>query len=302
MRPHSFPDQQGFAGLTLVDGSTWGIVAGDEMAAAICSRLTEAMQLRLYHAPIYWLIVLTNGNGFNADTAPDGLGDYIQGYVPWTFLPSDADRTVTCIVSHTRNNDILINQLIQLSLVIAQQAQTQGGFLLHGALIERDGWGIILAGPGRVGKTTASRRLPFPWRSLSDDATLVVRSVDGSYWAHPWPTWSYFMSGGRGGTWNVSHAVPLKAIFFLKQDQQDRVEPVATGQSACLLVELAEHTSWSMAHGKGKEVARAFRLQRFENICTLVKGVSCYQLCLSLKGAFWDEIERVITKLETVKL
>ena len=92
----------------------------------------------------------------------------------------------------------------------------------------------------------------------------------------------------------MNHAVPLKAIFFLQQAQLDRVEPIFPGQSVCLLVELAEHTSWSMAHGKGKEVARTLRLQRFENICDLVKDVPCYNLHLSLDGAFWKEIERVI--------
>jgi len=294
MKLHSFPDQKGCAGVTLVDGSTWGIVAGDEMAAAICSRFADTMQLHFYQEPIYRLFVVTNGNDKYTDTAPLDQKSRFVEFVPWMFLPTDNNRTVTCLLSHTRNNDILINQLIQLSLVIAQQTQILGGVLLHSALIEKDGWGILLAGPGGVGKTTASRRLPSPWRSLSDDAALVVRSTDGSYWAHPWPTWSYCMSGGRGGTWDVNHAVPLKAIFFLQQAQLDRVEPIFPGQSVCLLVELAEHTSWSMAHGKGKEVARTLRLQRFENICDLVKDVPCYNLHLSLDRAFWKEIERVI--------
>ena len=104
------------------------------------------------------------------------------------------------------------------------------------------------------------------------------------------------MSGGSGGTWDVEHAVPLKAIFFLQQAHQDRVEPVATGQSVCLLVELAEHTSWSMSHRLGKDERRAIRLQRFENICSLVTTMPCYRLHLSLNGAFWEAIERVVTE------
>jgi hypothetical protein len=93
----------------------------------------------------------------------------------------------------------------------------------------------------------------------------------------------------------VSHAVPLKGIFFLEQAQQDRIEPVGAGYSVPLLVELAEQSSWSMAHGQGKDVARALRLQRFENICVLVQALSCYRLHLSLDGVFWEEIERVIS-------
>jgi SynChlorMet cassette protein ScmC len=282
----------------LADGSAWGIVAGDEMAAAICSRLAEAMQLRPYHAPAYQLLVLTDTSGVYADTAPVGRESRLQGYVPWTFLLSDNDHIVTCIVPPAQNSDILFNQLLHLSLVVVRQTQARGGLLLHAALAERDGWGVILAGRGRVGKTTASRRLTSPWRSLCDDATLVVRDERGAYWAHPWPTWSNFMSGGPGGTWDVEHAVPLKAIFFLEQAQQDGVEPVATGQSVCLLVELAEHTSWFMAHGQERDVARKLRLQRFENICSLVKTMASYRLHLSLDGAFWEAIEHVVNEEE----
>jgi SynChlorMet cassette protein ScmC len=109
------------------------------------------------------------------------------------------------------------------------------------------------------------------------------------------------MSGGPGGTWDVSHAVPLKAIFFLQQDQQDRVEPVTPGQAVCLLVELTEHTSWSMAHGQGRDAARKLRLQRFENICSLAQSISCYHLHLSLEGSFWEEIEGVVNSKQGKK-
>ena len=282
---------QSVTGLALADGTNWGIAGGNEEAQRIVFLLADAMQMRPNKVLAYQLLVLTEGHGVYT---PAQVDHRLAATAPWTVLPPDDDNTFTCIVSFTRNDDMLANQLLQLSLVIARQAQDRGGFLLHGALAEKSGSSVILAGPGGVGKTTASRRLPSSWRSLSDDATLIVCDEEGAYWAHPWPTWSCFMSGGRGGTWDVNHAVPLKAIFFLQQAGQDRVEPVAYGQSVCRLVELAEHTSWSMAHGTGKKVARTLRLKRFENICDLVKVVPCYNLYLSLDGSFWDEIERVI--------
>jgi SynChlorMet cassette protein ScmC len=282
--------------LLLADGSTWGIVAGDDEAADICSRLAEAMQLRSHNIPAFRLLVLTDGNGASAN--PTYVDHRLQIAVPWTFLPPKEDNTYTLICSPARDNDMLANQLMQLSLIIAQQSQTRGGFLLHGALIEKDGWGVILAGPGGVGKTTASFRLRSPWRSLSDDATLVVRDKNGTYWAHAWPTWSNFMLEGKGGTWDVEHAVELKAIFLLVQAQNDRIEPIGAGHSVSLLVELTEQASWSMAHGQGGDMARALRLQRFENICSLAKSMRCYHLHLSLDGAFWEEIEGVIAEKE----
>jgi SynChlorMet cassette protein ScmC len=286
-----FPEQS--AGLVLADGSIWGIVGGDEKTSTIVSQFSAAMQLCPHYAPSCWLLVLTDGECTYGNSIY--IGHNSQVPVTRIFLPPAEGDTFMCIVFTARKKDALANQLIRLSLFIAQQTQARGGFLLHGALIAKDGWGVILAGPGGVGKTTASRRLPSSWRSLSDDATLVVCDEKGAYWAHPWPTWSNFMAGGPGGTWDVSHAVQLKAVFFLQQAQQDWIEPIGAGQSVSLLVELTEQASWSMAHGQGKDAARALRLQRFENICALVKVVSSYHLHLSLDGAFWDEIERVVT-------
>lgn len=289
--------EQFVACLSMADGSTWGIAAGDEKASAIVARLADVMQLWPHRAPSYRLFILTDDNSVSIGLPFIDHGIQISAKRP--FLPHGEDDTFTFIVSPARNNDILANQLVQLSLVIARRSQDRGGFLLHGALTEKDGKGVILAGPGGVGKTTASRRLPSSWRSLSDDATLVVRDEKGVYWAHPWPTWSRLMSGGPGGTWDVNHAVPLKAILFLNQAKRDWVKPVAAGQSVCLLVELTEHTSWSMSHTLGEDEARVIRLQRFENICALAQVIPCYHLQVSLNGAFWEEIDRVVTEQDT---
>ena len=283
------------AGVTLADGSTWGIAAGDEQASAIVSHLTEAMQLRPHSEPEYRLLVLTDGRNVPPNFTP--LAHKFSGPVLWDFLPAGGDNTITCVVSPARGGDIMANQLLQLSLVIARQVQFRGGFLLHGALMEENGRGVILAGPGGVGKTTASRRLPLSWRSLSDDETLVVRDKRGKYWAHPWPTWSNFMSGGQGGIWDVERAVPLKAIFFMEQAQHDGVKCLGVGASACLLVESAKQASCPMPYSLSDDEVRAIHLQCFDNICVAVKFVPCYHLRLSLQGVFWKEIERVIQKI-----
>ncbi len=173
-------------------------------------------------------------------------------------------------------------------------AQARGAALLHGALAEREGRGVVLAGPGGVGKTTLSRRMALPWHSLSDDATLVVRDAQGAYWAHPWPTWSQFITDGPGGTWDVQHAVPLRGIFFLARAERDLAERVGAGHAVTLLVEVAEQAWWGMTPHMSNEEKRASRLQRFDNICALAKAVPCYRLDFTLTGEFWREIERVM--------
>jgi len=183
---------------------------------------------------------------------------------------------------------------MHLSLLIVRDAQTRGGMLLHGALAERESAGIILAAGGGTGKTTASGRLPFPWRSLCDDMTLVVRDSQGKYWAHPWPTWSRFMWGGPGGSWDVQHAVPLKGIFFLDRAEEDRVEPVGQGEAVSLLVGYAQEASVLMTRRLGREEKRSVHLEWFANICDLVQVIPTYLLHLSFTGAFWQEIEQTL--------
>jgi hypothetical protein len=274
--------------LVLADGSRWVLAAGDEEAASIVSQLGCAMQLRMttgaieppHHGNLCRLLVQVDMHTSVADC-----------YAP---LPSEDDGFAVCVWRPCNHSDGLYIQLMQLSLVIARDVQARGGVLIHGALAERDGIGVILAAPGGTGKTTASNRLLAPWRSLCDDATLVVRDPQGNYWAHPWPTWSRFLEGGPGGTWDVQSAVPVKGIFFLAQAVEDRVERVGPGHAVSLLVECAEQTSQLMARGLSKEETRALHLERFNNLCALARVVPTHVLHISLTGAFWQEIEQML--------
>ncbi len=268
------------AGLTLADGTAWGVRAGDEGSHAIVSRLTEIMQLGHWASPDPQVIVSVQAEGAQRSALPPG-----------------ADCGVAiCPVLASRDADMLAVQVMLVGSLIARQAECRGGLLLHGALAERDRCGVILAGPGGIGKTTACRRLQPPWRSLCDDATLVVRDQGGTYWGHPWPTWSNFMWGGPGGSWDVQHAVPLRAIFFLTQAQKDHLESVETAQAVCLLLKSAEQTLRPMMRGLGEDEIRAHRLLRFDNVCALARAVPCYQLRLSHDGAFWKQLECAIAE------
>jgi SynChlorMet cassette protein ScmC len=191
-------------------------------------------------------------------------------------------------------DDLWARVMVRLSSLIALTVEREGGLLVHGALAERDGFGVVLAGPGGIGKSTISRRLPPPWRSLSDDATLIVRDGDGAYWAHPWPTWSRFMFGGPGGTWDVEHAVPLRGIFFLFQDTSSWTERVGSSEAAALLVESAEQILGHIQSMIAQDDLRALRLRRFDNISGMVHTVPCYLLHVDHEGPFWEVIDRPI--------
>ena len=292
--------------LVLADGSRWVIAAGDEQAASIVSQLGDAMQLRMM-SPSASLTPATFGTSRTGAVEPPHQGIVrrllvlVAAHNPeappatcYAPLAFEDDGFAVCVLRSFTHSDGLYIQLMELSLIFARDAQTRGAVLLHGALAEKAGAGVILAAPGGTGKTTASVRLPAPWRSLCDDATLIMRDTQGSYWAHPWPTWSRFLWGESGGSWDVQNAVPLKGIFFLSRAVEDRVETIGPGHAVSLLVECAKQASQLIARGLSKEETRAMNLERFNNLCALARAVPAHILSISLTGAFWQEIERML--------
>jgi SynChlorMet cassette protein ScmC len=275
-------------GLVLADGSRWEITAGDEEAASIVSQLGRAMQLR----------VTAGASEPPRDDHPSRLLVQVDAHtsVPNCYVPlaSENDGVVVCILSPCDHWGGPFVNLVRLSLVFAREAQTRGGVLIHGALAERAGNGVILVAPGGTGKTTASNRLPTPWRSLCDDTTLVVRDPQGNYRAHPWPTWSRFLDGGPGGTWDVQNAVPVRGIFCLAQADEDRLARVGPGRAVSLLGEFVEQVSTFMTPGLLDEEVQALHLERFNNLCALARVVPAHVLHISLTGAFWQEIDQAL--------
>ena len=279
------------AGLALADGTNWDIIAANERAYDVVSALANAMQLQPpeksvqkkshYHT---FLRLIAHVEGYKTDPA--------KLFTKMHLTVEGQDTIHTLIFKE--NHEMPVQQLMHLSMVICRDAQYRGGVLLHGALSEWNGNGVILAGPGGRGKTTASKRLPHNWQSFCDDATLVVCDHKGGYWAHPWPTWSAFMFNGPGGTWDVQHAVPLKGIFFLEQAHEDALKPLGIAQSVCLLNESAEQAHCFISIHSEKNELRGIRLLRFNNICSLAKTVPSYVLRLGRDGAFWEDIEQAL--------
>lgn len=300
--------------LTLADGTWLTLHAGDAEAVRVVSFFAEAARLAPAPATLppgaRRLLAMTEDHGQRSSATTEAS-------VVCPLEPSDAPRSrrvrrvagpgiVAPIPEPFTEEQWFWQQLVRLSACIARETQPRGGVLLHSGLAQaphlRCGAGILLAGRSGVGKSTASTRLPLPWRSLADDVTLVVRDGGGVYWAHPWPTWSWFFGKEDhrpgGGTWDVQQAVPLRAIFVLEQGDEDRAEPLGPGHAVALLAELARQTSQWLPRGTPLDEVVAFNLQRFENLCALVQAVPTYLLHVSLNGAFWTEIERVMCEGE----
>jgi SynChlorMet cassette protein ScmC len=205
-----------------------------------------------------------------------------------------AGRGLSCWLGPARDRHAEVLRMERITTAIAEQSLARGGLLLHGALAVRAGAGFILAGPSGIGKSTASRRLPAPWKSLSDDCVLVVRDPDGLHWAHPWPTWSLLRDSGPTESWPVEQAVPLKALLFLRHSRCDRTEPVTATPAAALIVESAVQLARTVMFTPEGNANRAICAKYLRAAWALAAAVPAFRLHIGLNGRFWDEIERTV--------
>jgi len=275
--------------LNLADGSQWNIHAGDAQALQIVSQLGKVMQLsRGGNAGRTLWVTVNHTDSVKKPISKD----------PVITVPPDVRPPLrTCVLSPPIDRDMLTIQMMRLSLEIVRDVQSRGGLLLHGALAENGSMGVILTGPGQVGKTTASRRLPPPWHSLCDDATLIVNDRKGDHHAHPWPTWSRLYSGGPGGSWDVQRAVPLQAIFFLAQSPDNRVSHINTGQAIAMLMESVQQVSRPMTRNLKESDIHAFHREQLAAASRVAHVIPIYMLHINRNGNFWKEIERVTSDM-----
>ena len=272
--------------LNLADGSSWTIVGKDNRGAVISRLLAKTMRLQPSTQTTQDFLILSKSSTTRGTAQPIFSEKTLQSILE--------NNKTTCQLGPSNDHATLVVQLLELSQIFCSKAEERGGVSIHGALAEKNGNGIILAGQGDVGKTTASRRLPSPWCSLSDDSSLIVLDKKNNYRAHPWPTWSSLISGEKIQTWDVQFSVPLKAIFILSQSKIDKVEQIGKGQAICLLNEAVDQAWWGLDARLRDKEKHALRLQRFNNICKLVNSIPTYLLHISKNGSFWKEIEKVI--------
>ena len=201
---------------------------------------------------------------------------------------------IVCEIGHSRRHELDIIKMWTALYGIYLRSFDSGGLILHGALAERNGSGVLLAGPGGAGKSTLSRRLPPHWRALSDDQSLVVLDDQNRYLAHPVPTWSDHLWHGSEQIWNIQYHVPLAAIFFIEQAASDKIVPIGQGQAAVRIndscTEAINPVWWHMDRKEKTDIKKKI----FDNASNMARTVPAYILRNSLNGCFWDEMEKVL--------
>jgi SynChlorMet cassette protein ScmC len=277
---------------TTVTGTACTLIAGNEAAIPVVRFMTAAMGLSEY----LWdesqaCLESVSRLQIHVRNEPMDL------LLPGTGRIYENGNSIVCCINPAADRDLLATQMIWLSPFFIQSIVFKGGALIHGALAERNGEGVIFAGPGGIGKTTVSKRLPHPWRSLSDDMTLIERDANGEYRAHPWPTWSRFMWGGEGGTWNIQDSVLLRAIFVLEPGEHTRIQETGTGQSVMMLQEVADQASFFAFDSIDRNRARRHQIERFDGLCAISQKVPTGILHASLNAPFADILSPFIDRI-----
>ncbi len=266
--------------LKLTETLRYTIVATDKESEAFVDKLAEIMQLERGEETGRKILVCVK--------------EHERGEKK-LIIPEDAGEPILCILNEADNDEMFNIQVERIARAVVVDATNKGGMLIHGALCSLRGSGVIMAGPGTVGKSTASRRLPEPWISFCDDATIILPDGNGGFSANPWPTWSRFYMQGPGGSWKVEEKIPLKAIFFLEQSPDDSVRPLDKVHAKTMIIDTLEHVSRSniLTAREKEDMVKNF----IRRANSLAGSVPAFKLHVSLTGEFFKEMEKVLLSM-----
>jgi len=290
--------------LQLADGCCWGIRACEEtrqwadefgriMGMGTCDGIPDA-SLRLLRvapcpgrgAPPWWIPPAGYpGEGWRVRISP--------GFELWSH--PEVKETIGGLGEY-RDRESILYQMRFALYPLYEDTVLQEGLPIHAALLAYEGRGILLAGRSEVGKSTACRRVPVPWKALGDDLALIVRDASGRYHAHALPTWSAVRNGLHDGTWDVGRSVPLAGIFFLFQAGADETVYPGRGAASVMLDSASMMVFRSVNSLTDPVDGSPLRRNVYSNAASMVSSVPCFILRLSLTGRFWEKIEEVLEK------
>jgi SynChlorMet cassette protein ScmC len=281
--------------LALGDGSNWHISSDKEMAPFV-SKFAKISRLReckpSYSSEIAFSKYKPEMTDANSLKKISEWNLYKYRYIH-IWLQKNFEKAF-CEIKES--SEITVQYLsMWFSLQpIYQKSISLGGLPLHAGLAELDGKAILFAAPGGTGKSTCCRRLPGHWKALCDDEVLIVMDKNGRYLAHPFPTWSDYIWQRAENTWDIQYSVPLSAIFFIEQSSNDEVIPMKISHSSMNVMGSSLQVLEKYERTMSDEEKITSRKEAFSNAYEIAKNASCYSLCATLNGRFWEEIEKVI--------
>jgi hypothetical protein len=169
------------------------------------------------------------------------------------------------------NNPYAIDSVLRIvhSILLA----SRGGFLLHAASAIRGGHAFVFAGVSGAGKTTISRLAPSDATLLTDEISYV-RYQDGRFEACGTPF------AGELARVGENSSAPVKALFFLEQSPENRIEPVNPADAVRLLLRNV------LFFAEDAELVRLL----FVSACKFAQEVPVRRLCFVPDQRVWEMI------------
>jgi SynChlorMet cassette protein ScmC len=293
-------------GLSLADGNRWSIT-GDKYVSEWVEKFAAIMELKKCTSNSTLELTFCRV-GDRSRSGFDVIGPHDLETVPcdsdtgWISCNNRTIRIwyhksrpeVICEVNNSEGIEVEVINMWNALQPVYYQSMAAGGLPFHAALIELEGRGILLAGPGNSGKSTCCRRVPDNWKTLSDDEVLVVCDKQHNYMAHPFPTFSDRLRQRTKKTWNVQQSAPLSALLFLEQSFEDKVIPLGEGKAAILINHSAAQVCQRFWRGLDSEMQRNRRREVFSNACEMSKNIPAFILQVSTRGRFWEKIQAVL--------
>ncbi len=288
-------------GFRLADSQHWGVRAGEgtgEWADAF-ARLLGLEPLRDLPDNVLHLERLPHSPGPADDGFPGSSGCVKDGWQirrsPFLEIRRHPSvREIVCRLHDTEDFHQVREQMRCALFPVYGLTVRRGGFPIHCALVERDGRGVLLVGRSGAGKSTASGRLPPPWRVLGDDLALVVRRPGGGFAVHPLPTWSAVGPDPEKRMWEINRGVSLAAVFFLAQSAKDEILPAGEAMATTVLTDAAMTIFRSVRVQEQSLEKTLLGGNVFANAAAVAGSVPSRILRLSLTGRFWEKMDKVL--------
>ncbi len=226
----------------------------------------------------------------NSFTFFDHYRQQIKIYKWLNKLQRDA---VIIVEDETEKNFDIVANMHTLLTSIALRNEVNGGFLVHGIMLEHEKGSIILAGASGVGKTTAATRTPDDkWKKRSDDLTMVVKGIDGNYYAHPWPGTKAYLQYEIH--YDTQKGVKLKSLFFLVQKAERHIKQTELLNAIAMLQRVTMQAMNLPDPSVDPKNVGEMRKNRLSNLAEFITKVPTYELHLNKTDPFWEDIETLV--------
>ncbi len=156
-------------------------------------------------------------------------------------------------------------------VLVAYRLHELGGAVIHGAAVVDGGEALLFVGPSGAGKSTVSRMaLERGLTVLSDDLNALLPARGGAILAGLPFTGDLEPGGGI--------QYPLRALFRLEKDAEDRLRPLGRAETAACLLACSPFVNAD----PGRHAAL------LSTLLDLMNGVPAFALRFSLTGRMWS--------------